>query len=194
MEKIIINLIIILSLLPYLFISLFHYLPTSLVFYFPTSLSSHFPISPSKKGFTLVELVIIIVLIGILAIVVAPKIEIDYFKTDADFIKLYSDIRFVQHKSMVSGGGWKITFDGANKKYTIYDNDGNIAQVPSGDNPVELKNSFSSNKNELFFDYLGRPDSDNISTNDNILTDNTTIRLGNSKIIIIPYSGGIVIE
>lgn len=148
----------------------------------------------NNLGFTLIELIIIIILVGILAIVISPKIEIGSFSEDTDIMQLYSDIRYVQHKSMVDGGGWSIKLDGMNKKYTIYDNNGNVANIPSIDNPVKLKNKFSSNINQLYFDYLGRPDNDTDSTNSNLLTTETTITLGSRKIIIVPYSGGIIVQ
>ncbi|BAI80714.1 hypothetical protein DEFDS_1246 [Deferribacter desulfuricans SSM1] len=148
----------------------------------------------NNSGFTLIELIIIIILVGILAIVISPKIEIGSFSEDTDIMQLYSDIRYVQHKSMVDGGGWSIKLDGTNKKYTIYDNNGNVANIPSVDNPVKLKNKFSSNINQLYFDYLGRPDSDTDSTNNNLLNTETTITLGNRKILIVPYSGGIIVH
>ncbi len=139
-----------------------------------------------KYGWTLIELVIIIVLIGILAVVVAPRITTDDFKVEAEVTSLIANIRYAQHKSMVSGGGWSIIFQ--SNSYTIKDDAGNIPTLPGGENPVTTKYNLSSTQSVVYFDYLGRPAKDNSNSNDKIL-DNITVTLSNRTIIINKIGG-----
>lgn len=139
-----------------------------------------------KNGWTLVELVIIIVLLGILAVVVAPRISTDDFKVEAEATSLVANIRYAQHKSMVSGGGWSIQFQP--NSYTIRDDSGQIPTLPGGENPVGTKYTISSSQSVVYFDYLGRPAMDNSNSNNNLL-DNVTITLSNRTIMINKIGG-----
>jgi len=148
-----------------------------------TSLSHHLPISPAKHhGFTLIELVIIIILVGIVAMVVAPKITTSDIEKNAEVVRLMSDIRYVQHKSMVTGGGKGIEFTSNGYKFV---------KIKDKENVSGLSAITPPSQNPLYFDYLGRPDTDNISTNNNIVTDKITITIGGKNIYIAPYAGGV---
>jgi len=141
----------------------------------------------NKASWTLIELITIIVLIGILAVVVSPKISVNDFKEEAELNSLIANIRYTQHKSMVSGGGWNLELQ--TNQYIIKDEAGNIRPLPGGENPVKVNSTIVSSKPKIYFDYLGRPDQDDNSSNDNLF-DNVTINFGNST-ITINKTGGI---
>ncbi|MEF3254446.1 MAG: hypothetical protein K6348_02600 [Deferribacterales bacterium] len=139
------------------------------------------------KGFTLVELVIIILLVGIIAMIVGPKVSIGDFKEETEKNSFIANIRYAQHKSMVVGGGWRVEL--GSKSYTIKDEEGKVVNLPGGENPVNTSVGISSNYTQFYFDYLGRPDNDNDSKNDNLINDNITITFGNGKVMINPAGG-----
>ncbi|MCX8084980.1 MAG: hypothetical protein N3C60_08685 [Calditerrivibrio sp.] len=140
-----------------------------------------------KSGWTLIELVIIILLVGILAVVVGPKLTISDFKEEAELTSLVANIRYAQHKSMVVGGGWSIEF--FSNQYLIKDEDNKTVQLPGGENPVKVTSNLSSSANKVFFDFLGRPDQDNNSNNNNLFTTPITITFGSTTRKINPQGG-----
>lgn len=83
---------------------------------------------------------------------------------------------------MVTGGGKGIQF--TSRGY-------NFLGISDKDNITGLSSPISSPHNPIYFDYLGRPDSDNISTNNNIITNEITITIGGKNIHISPYAGGV---
>nr|WP_273266045.1 hypothetical protein [Flexistipes sinusarabici] len=130
----------------------------------------------------MIELVIIIILVGIVAMVVAPKITTSDIEKNAEVVRLMSDIRYVQHKSMVTGGGKGILFTTHGYNFLGISDKEDISGLSAITPPSQ---------NPLYFDYLGRPDTDNISTNDNIVTNKITITIGGKNIYIAPYAGGV---
>ncbi|MGB9730606.1 MULTISPECIES: pilus assembly FimT family protein [Calditerrivibrio] len=141
----------------------------------------------NKGGWTLIELVIVIVLMGILSLVIVPKISIDDFKKESELNILMGNIRYAQHKSMVSGGGWSIEFQPGG--YTIKDGTNKVVSLPGGENPVSVTFNLTATDPKCYFDYLGRPDRDDNSSNSN-LYDNFTINFADMQ-IILNKAGGI---
>ena len=94
-----------------------------------------------KKAFTMLELVVVIVVIGIIAAAALPRINDDHIAEAAD--QVMSHIRYTQHLAMQDSKfnpndaiwfrkRWSITFtraafcDGANEwRYSVYHDDGN---------------------------------------------------------------------
>ena len=93
-----------------------------------------------KKAFTMLELVVVIVVIGIIAVAALPRINDDHIAEAAD--QVMSHIRYTQHLAMQDskvGDGdkwykkrWSITFTrasfcrGTNEwRYSVYHDDGN---------------------------------------------------------------------
>ena len=72
-----------------------------------------------RRGFTLIELIMVIVLIGIIAIAAAPKM-VDIIGTKAGSFqdKLRADIRYAQNLAMTSGLRSRVDFSVANQ-YSI---------------------------------------------------------------------------
>ncbi|GEM_PF-6915606 len=153
-----------------------------------------------KSGFTIVELIIVIVLIGIVAIIVNSRIsDISFFQTSADIDQLISHIKYIQHKSMVSGGCWRIEFNASTDSYSIYDKNGNSVKFPDkNSNSVNLETDFTITKggsplsSPIYFDYIGRPCEDNLCKNRT--TSQIRITCGSSNILIEPHSGGVYVE
>ena len=148
------------------------------------------------KGFTLIELVTVIIILAVVGVIVAPKFSNDGFKESADIADFLVNVKFVRGKSMVEGGGWSFKISSTNRNYEIYDNDGNLAELPSGDkNPVKVTQSISYItqdtlvNNRLYFNSLGQPSlSDNGS---NLAKHKITINIDGKKVFIEPFSGGI---
>jgi MSHA pilin protein MshC len=150
-------------------------------------------------GFTLVELVIVILIVGIIALVVAPRFTTSGFNEDADVTRFLINVKYARHRSMVTGNLFGVKFDSL-KTYSIVDSDGNTIELPSGDkNPIEIKGTItysvdsgqSLTDNTLYFDYMGKPLVSN--TNDE-LTGKLNINISTFKVVIEPYSGGIYQE
>ena len=150
--------------------------------------------SNSIKGFTLTELIVIIIIAGILALFIAPKLGINTFKESADVDNLLTIIRYAQYQSMVTGNNWRIKILSANA--ILVDNDSidsnENPNLPGEDNPVKLNTSIISNRmNEIYFDWLGRP----VDSNGKLISTQINFIVNNSKTVIIePFSGGVYEE
>lgn len=68
-----------------------------------------------SKGFTLVELVMVIVIIGVLAVVAAPRLQLDGFSLRGASQDLIKAIRYAQMQSMTHSGAthYQIVIDGS---------------------------------------------------------------------------------
>jgi len=56
-----------------------------------------------NSGFTLVELIMVILLIGVLAVYAAPKFDVSIFEQNSFFIQAMSSIRYAQKQAIASG-------------------------------------------------------------------------------------------
>jgi MSHA pilin protein MshC len=148
-------------------------------------------------GFTLVELVIIILIVGIIAVVVAPRFTTSGFNESAELTEFIINAKYARHKAMVTGNLIGIKFD-SNKSYSIVDSAGDVINLPSSEkNPIEIKGSISYTvdsgqtltNDTVYFNYMGKP---LISTNnDDELTGIINININGFNVKIEPYSGGI---
>ncbi|PLX83699.1 MAG: hypothetical protein C0618_12305 [Desulfuromonas sp.] len=145
--------------------------------------------SPHSSGFTLLELILIITLIGILAAVALPKIDLATYRDDTEANLLLSHLRYAQHRSMVTGGGWNITF--GTDSYSLADENDTAQDFPGLGSTVEVT-AITSSRAVLYFDSLGTPDDDAFSNNTNNVTTLTTITIGGQTFTVEPYSGGIL--
>ncbi len=149
-----------------------------------------------KRGFTVIELVTVIIILAVVGVIVAPKFSNDGFKESADVTNFLINVKFARGKSMVEGGGWSFKINSTNRNYEIFDNDGNHAELPSGEkNPVNITQSISFSaqdtlvNNRLYFNSLGQPTlNDNGST---LAKHKIIININGKKIFIDPFSGGI---
>lgn len=120
------------------------------------------------KGFSLIELVMIIVILGIVSIVVVPRFtSISDASVNRDAQLLVNYLTMAQQLAMSRSEPYGVCFDLSNSRYTVSKTDcsdpGNI--IPSPENRVNpLQIEYDSNVSiapasatSVFFDYLGRP-------------------------------------
>ncbi len=139
-----------------------------------------------KQGFTLIELIIVIVLIAILSIAVGPKIFTGGYKKEADQIKFAAIVRYAQHEAMVRGGGVCVGFNGTS--YYIEDNLSKILVPGEKSKDIQVQGRIIA-PYTVCFDFMGEPVYDNGSK----ITDNTTITIDGKKVVVTPIAGGVVI-
>ena len=128
-----------------------------------------------KKAFTLLELVFVIVVIGIIASAILPRMNDTHVQEAA--VKLLENIRYTQHLALVDDkyqpssnnwykNRWQITFN--RNTYSIVSNNTTLyakdPQTQDDIKDVEMKEissiSFSggcAGSSTISFDYLGRP-------------------------------------
>ncbi len=141
------------------------------------------------QGFTLVELVLVILLIGILSAYIAPRFELASFRDDTEASLFLSNLRYAQHRAMVTGGGWNLTFSGTS--YSLADETGAPQNFPDGRSTVNVT-AITSTRSPLYFDYLGTPDNDTTGSNINEVSTQTLIIIGGQTFTIEPNTGGIL--
>lgn len=121
-----------------------------------------------SMGFTLIELVMIIVILGVISIVVVPRLtSISDASVNRDAKLLVNYLTMAQQLAMARSEPYGVCFDLGNSRYTVSKTDcsdpGNIIPSPENRvNPLEIE--YDSNVSiapasatSVFFDYLGRP-------------------------------------
>ncbi len=72
----------------------------------------------SLKAFTLIEIVMVIVILGVLALLAAPRFADFYFiKLRSAAVKVVSDIRYTQQYALANHDDYKIIFNTTNNTY-----------------------------------------------------------------------------
>ena len=140
-----------------------------------------------KQGFTLIELIIVIVLIAILSIAVGPKVFTSGYKEEADQIKLATIVRYAQHEAMVRGGGVCVGFNGTS--YYVEDNSSKILVPGEKSKDIQVEKSITA-PYTVCFNFMGEPVYDNGSK----IMDNTTIAIDGKKVVVTPIAGGVVMH
>lgn len=153
------------------------------------------PRSRSVAGFSLMELVVVILLLGILVAFVAPRINITSFRESGFYQQATAAVRFGQKLAISSGCVVQVQISAAGCTVTW-----NVCVPASGNNipsPATGQNNFCANSDgtvpvaaDLSFDSIGRPV--NSATPSTLLaTQNITI---NSRTLRIEAQTGYVHE
>ena len=146
-----------------------------------------------EKGFTVIELIMVILVISILAVVLIPKIGgIHSFKLDGAGRKLVSDMKYAQKLAMSRHQIHGILFEPAQEKYTVY-REGADAPIEDPHRPgtslivdyddehfagVDLYSANFTGGNEVRFDCFGAP------------SDASDTPLTATGEVVLKYSGG----
>ena len=141
------------------------------------------------KGFSLIELVVVIVLVSILAVFAIPKLNIDIFKQSGYVQQAAAAIRFAQKQAIASGcqitvsitaGGCSLNWYNPSANGSCPVNNTSIANPGTGDNNFCSNSTPASSAGlpvRFSFDKIGRPSSAQ------------TINLGNRTIKVEAETG-----
>ncbi|SDB34269.1 prepilin-type N-terminal cleavage/methylation domain-containing protein [Desulfonatronum thiosulfatophilum] len=137
----------------------------------------------SSKGFTLLEVVVVLILLGILAAVAIARVGNHGADERAAADKLKVHLRYAQGMAMNSDISWGVSGDGTS--YFLFDDvndpEGNKRFFP-GEDAVDVDNSHASFY--VHFDSWGRPN--DISS---AITTPMSISLNTQTITITPETG-----
>ncbi len=130
-----------------------------------------------NNGFTLIELVMTLLLIGILAVYAAPKLDISFFRNTNFFLQAISSIRYAQKQAIASGCHVEVNIN-ASACNVAWSNPSAIASCPTDattiSNPANSSTNFCKGSDpaapptggNFRFDNIGRP----MDTSDSLLT------------------------
>lgn len=116
----------------------------------------------TKQGFTLVELIIVIMILGIVSISVVPRWTASSVNLNFEIRRLLQDIRYTQALSITTGERYSWV-KVSSTTYQILNETGTSIVLPSGSTQVVLANGMSLNalsnlpNNTITFDSLGAP-------------------------------------
>jgi prepilin-type N-terminal cleavage/methylation domain-containing protein len=150
---------------------------------------------PQSKGFTLIEVILVMVIIGILAATVVPRIDFTISTTasvDGAAYIVASDIRYVQECAMANRVSKSVTFTLTQNFYTFPATSPPTSSLdPSGRLPEGA--TISSATYTLIFNSLGEPTS--IPTGSPYYVDLITVSAGglSRTIRIWSFTGKVVI-
>lgn len=113
--------------------------------------------SPGEHGVTLIELVMVIVIIGVLAAMAAPRLSITDSSVHAQAAQVARDIRHTQMLAMTRGE--TLTFESLGGSYRCLDSTPAVITDPATQQPFNLTfdNSVAATAGSVSFDSLGRP-------------------------------------
>jgi len=137
----------------------------------------------NADGYSLVELIITMVVIGILSAIVIISLPNSSYKNQLDAEKLIVNIRYAQEKAMNEGKECCISFQG--KKYSLSCN-GKSVSFADGSSSVELNETASvqcgnETASTVCLSYTGSPE----------CSKTVRIALGSKEIDIYPLTGGV---
>ena len=138
----------------------------------------------SNNGFTLIELIMVILLVGILSAIVIPKISLDSFKRTGGFQQGIAMIRFGQKTAIASGCDVVVSLNTTACSLTFSGCTG--ANIP---NPATGNTNFCTSSNpgvspavSFTFDKIGAP------------TAQQTINFGGGQVVTVEANTGFTHE
>ncbi len=151
----------------------------------------------SQRGFTLLELVVVMVILATLATTVAMRLGGSNGRLGPQADQLVSDIRYVQSLSMTRNARHCIAFTAAN--YTVTNNNC-TTPIPllTAANPVLLASglTLTTTNNLLTFNTLGRPFTDAAGTTPLATEAVTTLTFGSESLTVrvTPETGRVRVQ
>lgn len=155
-----------------------------------------------QVGFTLVEIVVAIVILGIVAATVSARWPSRAIDIDAQAQQLAADIRYAQSLSMTEGARFRINVDAATESYQIVTQAGGAVNHPLTLNPgaITLTDGVtiaSTTHAFIVFDGRGIPYTDAVSPGTPLAATASIVldTPGESRTIqIVPETGRVVVQ
>lgn len=146
-------------------------------------------IKQKSSGFTVLELVIVIVILSIVAFAAFVKTPGTSVNLDAQAERLANDIRYTQNLAMARNQHYRIVFDPAASSYTIQDGAENT------DYSVTLApTTLTTPLTMIIFNNKGTPYSDISTPLTNTVTITLTSGEATSSVVITPDTGRVTIS
>ncbi len=159
-------------------------------------------VCPNTKGFTLVELIMVMIIMGILSIVVTTRvIETTALNQDINISTIRDHIRYASDYALAKGIKTVVSFDVGANQYSLFEEDlaGRTILINPEDNQnfvitlgsgqfkgIDLTNIDVNGTNELKFASYGVP----LDANDSKLTSPSFVEINSvNAITIFPVSG-----
>lgn len=113
--------------------------------------------TPDQRGFTLLELVMVTIIVSILAAIAVPRWSLTDSSVNAQAAQIAQDIRHVQMLAMSQGR--TLTFQASAGAYRCLDSASAVITDPATQQPfyIALSNGVTLSAGSLSFDSLGRP-------------------------------------
>ena len=155
-----------------------------------------------QSGFTLVELVIVIILLGILSIGVYINWPASTINLGGQANQLANDLRYTQALSMTTGSRYRLVIASSNT-YQIVNSAGSAIRLAMGNTTMTLGSGISFGtltnlpNNLVNFDGLGIPYSDTATPGTQLASTATIILTAageNKTISITPQTGRVLVQ
>lgn len=94
--------------------------------------------SADERGFTLLELIVIMGILGIVAGFAAPLINADKFRMDSAALEVSTALHAAQRKGVMEGHNANIAFDTANRRFAVHMDSNNDGTLQGSENLVAI--------------------------------------------------------
>jgi len=82
----------------------------------------------ASRGFTIVELITVVVIVGALAVFVAPRLNVEGFRAYSFRLEVTNALRYAQKTALGSGCAIHVSVDAASERYALFYRAGGGAQ------------------------------------------------------------------